>query len=67
MTINPIQGWPSRFNDAPLLQDRVLSLNYSYPNGDGTTTYVYDTLKFRNRIRDGINEWQDENTENYDK
>lgn len=67
LTINPIQGWPSRFNDAPLLQDRVLSLNYSYPNGDGTTTYVYDTLKFRNRIRDGINEWQDENTENYDK
>lgn len=67
MVISPIQGWPSRFNDAPLLQDRVLYLNYSYSNGDGTTTYVYDTLKFRNRIRDGINEWQDENTENYDK
>ena len=67
LTINPIQGWPSRFNDAPLLQDRELSLNYCYSNGDGTTTYVYDRLKFRNRIRDGINEWQDENTENYEK
>lgn len=66
-TINPIQGWPSRFNDAPLLQDRELTLNYCYSNGDGTTTYVYDILKFRNRIRDGINEWQDENTENYEK
>ena len=65
--LNPIQGYPSRFNDAPLLQDRRLSINYSFSNGDGTTTYVYDNLLFRNRIRDGINEWQDENTENYDK
>ena len=67
LIINPIQGWPSRFNGATLLQDRVLNLNYCYSNGDGTTTYVYDTLEFRNRIRDGINEWQDENTENYEK
>lgn len=58
--INPIQGYPSRFNGADLLQNRELSLNYCYSNGDGTTTYVYDVLKFRNRIRDGINEWQSE-------
>lgn len=58
--INPIQGHPSRFNGASLLQDREISLNYCYSNGDGTTTYVYDVLKFRNRIRDGINEWQSE-------
>ena len=58
--INPIQGYPSRFNGADLLQNREISLNYCYSNGDGTTTYVYDVLKFRNRIRDGINEWQSE-------
>ena len=58
--INPIQGHPSRFNGAKLLQDREISLNYCYSNGDGTTTYVYDVLKFRNRVRDGINEWQSE-------
>lgn len=54
-----------RFNSAKLLQDRKLYLNYKYSNGDGTTTYVQDTLTFRNRIRDGVNEWQDENPENY--
>lgn len=58
--INPIQGHPSRFNGAKLLQGREISLNYCYSNGDGTTTYVYDVLKFRNRVRDGINEWQGE-------
>lgn len=55
----------SRFNQARLLQQRKLFLNYKYSNGDGTTTYVQDTLTFRNRIRDGVNEWQDENPEHY--
>lgn len=64
-TIEPIADKPSRFNGARLLQDRRLFLNYSYNNGDGTTTFITDTLMFRNRIRDGINEWQDENPENY--
>lgn len=63
--IAPIADCPSHFNGAKLLQERKLFLNYSYSNGDGTTTYVTDTLAFRNRIRDGINEWQDENPENY--
>ena len=60
-----ILGQPSHHNGAKLIQDRQIYLNYAYSNGDGTTTYVTDTLAFRNRIRDGINEWQDENTENY--
>lgn len=57
---------PSRFNGAKLLQDRKLFLNYSYSDaGTGDVTFVTDTLLFRNRVRDGINEWQDENPENY--
>lgn len=56
---------PSKFNGAKLLQDRKLFLNYRFDNGDGTATHVKDTLTFRNRIRDGVNEWQDENPENY--
>ena len=55
----------STFNQAKLLQDRKIILNYKYANGDGTTSYAQDTLTFRNRIRDGINEWQDENPEHY--
>lgn len=72
--ISPVEGaaiqvladGESRFNGAKLLQDRQIYLSYKYANGDGTTSYATDTLTFRNRIRDGINEWQDENTENYD-
>ena len=53
------------FNRAKRLQDRRLFLNYKFANGDGTTTYIEDVLVFRNRVRDGVNEWQDENPENY--
>ena len=53
-------------NNAPAIQKRVIYLNYSYDNGDGTTSVVSDYLTFRNRIRDGISEWQDENPENYE-
>lgn len=60
-----IKGQSSHHNGAKLIQDREIYLNYMYSNGDGTTTVVTDTLKFRNRMRDGINEWQDENTQNY--
>lgn len=65
LAIRPIPGLPSSHNGAKLIQDREIYLNYAWSNNDGTTTYVTDTLAFRNRIRDGINEWQDENTENY--
>ena len=53
-------------NDAKCIQDRIIYLNYTYDNGDGTTTVANDYLQFRNRIRDGISEWQDENPENYE-
>ena len=52
------------FNGSKLLQGRKLFLNYKYQEG-GLTYHCQDTLTFRNRIRDGINEWQDENPENY--
>lgn len=63
--IEPINGLPSHHNGAKLIQDREIYLNYRYSDGRGKTTTVTDTLVFRNRIRDGINEWQDENTINY--
>lgn len=52
------------FNRAKLLQDRKIFLKYKYEK-DGLTYHATDTLTFRNRIRDGVNEWQDENPENY--
>lgn len=57
----------SSWNKAPLLQGRKIFLNYKYENGDGTCTVVRDTLTFRNRERDGVNEWQDANKEHYKK
>lgn len=57
----------STFNRSRLLQDRRIFLSYKYVNGDGNTCYAKDTLTFRNRIRDGINEWQDANPSHYVK
>jgi hypothetical protein len=54
----------SRFNRATLLQDRKIFLAYKYEKG-GNVYHARDTLTFRNRIRDGVNEWQDENPEHY--
>ena len=56
----------STFNQAKLLQNRKIVLSYKYVNGDGNTCYATDTLTFRNRVRDGINEWQDENPSHYE-
>jgi hypothetical protein len=56
---------PSSFNRAKLLQNRKILLNYKYVNAAGNTCYAQDTLTFRNRVRDGVNEWQDENPANY--
>ena len=64
--INVLPDGESRFNQAKLLQDRKIFLKYKYDNGDGTISYVTDTLTFRNRVRDGVNEWQDENPGNYE-
>ena len=56
----------STFNRAKLLQDRKLFLKYKYTDpASGWTYRCTDTLTFRNRLRDGINEWQDENPANY--
>ena len=54
-----------RFNGAKLLQDRELFLEYDIPGDALGRLNVRDTLCFRNRIRDGVNEWQDENREHY--
>jgi hypothetical protein len=56
----------STFNSAKLLQNRKIVLNYKYVVG-ANTYYAQDTLTFRNRIRDGVNEWQDENPSHYMK
>ena len=58
----------SVYNDPKLLQNRKVILKYKYLNaGNGFTYHCTDTLTFRNRIRDGINEWQDENPSHYGK
>jgi hypothetical protein len=46
----------------------MLILKYKYTNaGNGWTYHCTDTIQFRNRLRDGINEWQDENPSHYTK
>jgi hypothetical protein len=58
----------STFNRSKLLQDRKIFLKYKYTDpGTGYTFHCIDTMYFRNRIRDGINEWQDENPLHYEK
>lgn len=71
--LSSVEGGPviedlgSSFNDALLLQNRKLYLKYSFTDGNGMRNIVTDTLSFRNRIRDGVNEWQDENSDHYNK
>lgn len=55
----------SSYNGAKLLQNRKIVLSYKYVNSAGNTCYAQDTLTFRNRIRDGVNEWQDDNPSHY--
>lgn len=62
-----IQDGECTYNNAKLLQKRQLYLKYRFT--DPETNYTYhctDTMTFRNRIRDGVNEWQDENPGHYD-
>jgi hypothetical protein len=54
------------FNKSKLIQDRKIFLKYSYVS-NFKTYHCTDTLYFRNRIRDGVNEWQDENPAHYTK
>jgi hypothetical protein len=56
----------SGFNRAKLLQDRKIFLKYQYTDPSSKFTYhCTDTLTFRNRVHDGINEWQDEDPSHY--
>jgi hypothetical protein len=64
-TFPVIANGASTFNRAKLLQNRKILLNYKYVNAAGNTCFAQDTLTFRNRVRDGVNEWQDENPANY--
>jgi hypothetical protein len=58
----------SSYNRPKLLQDRKIYLKYSFINtANGYTYHCTDTLTFRNRIRDGVNEWYDENPSHYDR
>lgn len=54
----------STYNQAKLLQNRKIFLNYKYKKGKNWC-YATDTLTFRNRLRDGINEWRSENPADY--
>lgn len=54
----------STYNQAKLLQERKVYLNYKYKKGKNWC-YATDTLTFRNRLRDGINEWRSENPADY--
>jgi hypothetical protein len=53
------------WNEAELLQNREIYLKYRYEK-DGNVYHAEDTLTFRNRVRDGVNEWQDENQNKYE-
>ena len=55
----------STYNKAKLLQNRKIFLRYKYQDASGIWYYAKDTLTFRNRMRDGFNEWEDENPEHY--
>jgi hypothetical protein len=56
----------STFNRSKLLQERKIFLNYSFVSKN-KTYHCTDTLYFRNRLRDGVNEWQDEDPSHYTK
>lgn len=64
VTVEAIEGEPSYFNGAQLLQKRQIHLNYRYIR-NGVRYEVRDVLSFRSRTRDGVLEYQDENPEHY--
>ncbi len=64
-TFTYIAEGTSNYNKAKLLQNRKIFLSYKYTDTSGNICIATDTLTFRNRIRDGVNEWQDENSTHY--
>jgi hypothetical protein len=59
-----VQDGECTYNNAKLLQNRKVFLKYKFTSGKYTYRCT-DTLYFRNRLRDGVNEWQDENPDHY--
>jgi hypothetical protein len=59
-----VQDGECKYNNAKKLQDRKIFLSYKYTL-NGVTFQCKDTLSFRDRIRDGVLEYQDENPKNY--
>lgn len=57
-------GATGSYNGAKLLQDREISVSFTYTY-NGQTQTVTEDMKFQSRVRDGVLEWQDENPENY--
>lgn len=63
-TVQIVQDGECKYNAAKKLQDRKIFLSYKYTE-NGVTVLCKDTLAFRDRIRDGILEYRDENPNNY--
>jgi hypothetical protein len=61
-----VQNGTCVYRKTKLLQNRKILLKYSFVSGKYTYRCT-DTLYFRNRLRDGVNEWQDENPSHYTK
>jgi hypothetical protein len=55
----------STYNQSKLLQNRKIFLKYKYQDAAGNWYHAQDTLTFRNRMRDGVNEWMDEDPTHY--
>lgn len=56
-----------KFNNELLIQDRMMFLNYKVTFNDNTSIIARDTLKFMERIHDGVSEWRDLDSDKYDK
>lgn len=63
-TVQIVQEGECKYNAAKKLQDRKIFLSYKYTD-NGVTVQCKDTLAFRDRVRDGILEYRDENPVNY--
>jgi len=63
-TIQIVQEGECKFNAAKKIQDRKIFLSYKFTE-NGVAFQCKDTLAFRDRVRDGVLEYRDENPNNY--